>query len=885
MLKNPADSENERVRRIERWRGYLATLPDDRFFDIMRIYLGGVRTPFNKQRLIERLSAFFRREQNRANIAALLSDFDRKVITVISIVPAAGKNTVVEFFREEYSLSEIYAELSNLAERLLIFPDRNPDGKKPSFALNPLLDDVLEPFIDARLLFPPAVRGEPCGNAAAHGGNAPGAEFREDAQSVAADSARPSEYAALRRDAAVFENARPALSPLLIAAFVSYIEENPELCKNDGSIKKNHLARLSDRFPGKTEVLRLLLNAFFSLRLVKYGEKGVSADEKRLRLFAELREDWQYAYLCAAVCGNLGRERLRVQTQLLLDVAATIPAEGFTRSSILRAALVLGRISDARPAAAAPENRFHRILRERLSGASGVFSARDVYGAAAAYSAGSGASGGGSAVRASGSSGAANTQGAEFCGAERRDAADALSANECGADSAGAGAPDRANCAVRAASAEKAAGRADPAGIADGAAGRSSGGLSGSSAGTVTEQMIDAAAAFGLFTICGKTAGGDAVFTAAPVLTGRAENPQSDGEAVRNNALRISAVANVTLLPVLALRELLPLMPFLSLVRCSTAAEFEINGASAARAFDRGLTPPQICALLGAYTEYPVPKNLEISLEDWYSAYSSATLYKGYVLKVGEKNRRLAEKNPKLAPFIQEKLAPGIYLLNIPAESSADEFIAKCGFDFIGSVKAAACDEDAAPFQPLRAGIGLFDRTRTVPAPERSGGSAEGVPNAVAVPASGGASSDAAADSGKAEALLSHLHSALDRTELSRPQKDCLSERIDRRVIVSEEQLCADTVRLEILEAGGLDYTAKLRLAENAVSAGDMIEITVQTDGGARATVLGRPLLIIRQQGDAMIKLETDPGRKIRFYSVSKAAGIKVIRTSVFLGE
>jgi hypothetical protein len=37
------------------WRGALLTLGDGPFFDLMRSYLGDIRTPFNKQRLVEDL--------------------------------------------------------------------------------------------------------------------------------------------------------------------------------------------------------------------------------------------------------------------------------------------------------------------------------------------------------------------------------------------------------------------------------------------------------------------------------------------------------------------------------------------------------------------------------------------------------------------------------------------------------------------------------------------------------------------------------------------------------------------------------------------------------------------------------------------------------------
>ena len=57
---------------VVEWREALVRLTDQHFFDLMRMYLGVIKTPFNKQRLIEELSSFLRRKENRDRILSLL---------------------------------------------------------------------------------------------------------------------------------------------------------------------------------------------------------------------------------------------------------------------------------------------------------------------------------------------------------------------------------------------------------------------------------------------------------------------------------------------------------------------------------------------------------------------------------------------------------------------------------------------------------------------------------------------------------------------------------------------------------------------------------------------------------------------------------------------
>ena len=58
------ENEDPKVQRIIRWRNTMSLLSDERFFEIMRIYIGEIHTPFNKDKLIEQLSSILRKEQN-----------------------------------------------------------------------------------------------------------------------------------------------------------------------------------------------------------------------------------------------------------------------------------------------------------------------------------------------------------------------------------------------------------------------------------------------------------------------------------------------------------------------------------------------------------------------------------------------------------------------------------------------------------------------------------------------------------------------------------------------------------------------------------------------------------------------------------------------------
>ena len=681
-------------------------MPDERFFEIIRIYLGEIHTPFNKDRLIEQLSSIFRKEQTKKTITAFLSEFDIKMLSAISIVPSATQEKLAEFFSGEHSLSDIYSELLNLNERLLIYSYRDSETNSSVIAVNPLLEEVLSPFIGVSHLF--------------------------------------------RRPECISRNldVHFSLSPLFLASFISYIESYPDLCRNDLSIKKKDIERLGKIFPKKEKCLSLILNALINLGIARLGEKELFIDEKRLAKFASLPECRQYAYLSVASAAHFGRESLRSQAQLLLDIAATVPPEGFSRSSLLRTAFLLNNTAEIqRPA----QSTFSRILEART-----------------------------------------------------RSLSDAK--------------------------------------ITSGTA----------------DAVIDSAIEFGLFVPYGTDEGGEVMYVRSGVM--QENEPQQPGS--KRGLLNINAGTSITVMPGLSLTELIPLVSFMDVTACSTVTEFEVTRKSVSRAFDKNRTPSDIYALLSCYSAYEIPQSLQMNIEEWYSSYSSAILYKGYVLKVNEKSARVVENSPGIAPYIQAKLADGIYVMNIPLDDDAEKFIRSCGLDFMGTVRTPKRTDDVIDFPVLRSGRNVL-AGRFVPEEQMDCGA------------------EKTEDGAK---IKEGFYKKLDELELTEQQRECLAMRIERNVIVTEEQLKPETVRLEILEIDGMNYAGKLRLIENTIDSGDSIELTIPADNDpSRLLVyLGKPLMISKHTNDALVRMQLEPDNEIRFFSVSRANKVKIIKTSVF---
>lgn len=697
---------NPKAQRIIRWRETLATMNDDRFFEIMRIYLGEIKSPYNKDNLIERLSSIFRKDQNKERILTYLSEFDIKLITAVASIKNATQEKVVEFFRSEYSISEIYSAILNLNERLIIYTYRDSEINLNVIALNPLLEETLASVINVKILLPEPIPVE-------HNFDSP---F--------------------------------TLSPTFIAAFISYIYENPGMCKNNTSIKKRDAERLEQIFPGKQKCIDFLLNSFINLGLVKIGEKDLTVDESRFQSFAALSEIKQLAFLSVASAARLGRSGLQSQAQLLLDTILSIPQEGFSKTSVLHTAFLISNKTDDVTNTPA-QGRFSKMLEAHRP-----------------------------------------TQAEEFSG-------------------------------------------------------------------DIIDPIIDAALEFGLFNSTGKTENGENILVPGAVFQN-----QNMYHGEKKGILNINAGTSITILPGLSLAELLPLIQFMNIVSCNTVVEFEISRKSISRAFDRNLSTEDILNQLSTFSAYKIPQNLEMNIEEWHKSYSSAVLYKGFVLKVDEKTERIVENSPKIKPFISLKLAQGIFLLNLPADADPEEFISQSGLELMGSIKTPKNTSDSAGFPLVSNGRSFFADRNFIPVDFEK----------------------IEANKAKSEELKKQLFQQLESMELTTQQKEYLSTRIEHNIIITEEQLSPETVRMEILEADAMNYAGKCHLIDNAIKAQDLLEIVIpnEEDSSKMDIFLAKPVLITKQANDSILKVQMHNSEETHIFSVSRINHLKIIRTSVF---
>lgn len=690
---------------MNHWADAFEAMPEEQFFKLIRLYLGEVQTPYNRQRLISQLASFIKNAENTQSILSYLDKKDITFLTAIYLIPNVSQQTLLDFF-SGIGISDFYATLSNLSERLIIYSTKDKYSDNVCYHINPILFEPLKPYLSIESIFPEHKIEN---------------HFVEDSF---------------------------CLSQNFLAAFISYIRINKIGCKNDGTIKKNDFTKLEEIFLEQICYLQLLVNAFLNLSLLKDDGKSFILNNSRIEEFAKLSQFEQYSLLCVASCCHFSREGLRKYAQLLMNVLNSIPEEGFSAKEVLRL-LVLASTQKENKSSFGAKSRFSQILEQtKIKEQS-----------------------------------------------ENSNQESNVSAN-------------------------------------------------------LFEVMIESAISFGLLTFSGTTENGTKIYkkNKLPELIPITDNIPK--------VLNIDSSFTVTLMPGLSLDSLLPLLSFISIKKSGIVTEFEITRQSISVGFDEGWNPNSIFSELEKFINYELPQNLKINVLEWYKSYNSARLFSGYVLKVTDSNIAIAENNPKIKKYIKEKLAEGIYLLDISIDSDIKTFIKDSGLDFLGKIQQAEPSLENLSFPKL------FENPSVLISLEETLKS----------------SNKKILNVKESHQKITKLEELVKQKEISQQQKESLLYKISNRLILSENQLNSTSIRTEILEADGMDFAGKNHLIEVAIKEDDMMELTFPSGNSSGFfTIVGKPLKIVKQVGESIVEFQCEPSKEIENFLISKITHLKRI--------
>ena len=289
-----------------------------------------------------------------------------------------------------------------------------------------------------------------------------------------------------------------------------------------------------------------------------------------------------------------------------------------------------------------------------------------------------------------------------------------------------------------------------------------------------------------------------------------------------------------------------------------TAVRFALSRDSVIRGFDRGYSAQFLWQLLERLSLGRIPGALKWNLDDWEKRWNEVSLNQGVVLSLGGERSYLAQTGP-LASMVKRVLAPGVFLLSVNMDKAADA-LRSAGVDIVGRPKtnspvesktellAASMfdlvkEESTSFFSPLSKNfdIGAISKTN-------------------------------------AEQLKEKFRLALEKMKLAKQEKEKLEFRIERRMVVSENQLKDTSLRHERLEARSLDYVGKTGIVKQAIATGSLLELSCLNG----EKILGFPESLDKKDGETILSIVPREGGEPVKLALGKISLIKRIKQSIF---
>lgn len=263
---------------VVEWRESIVKLPDHQFFDLIQLYLGKIKTPFNKQRLAEQLSAFLRKSAIQEKIAESLDSYDILILKAVSEIPNPTQSVLSIFFSKKISYSELSEKLLNAEERLLLYRVQNNDGDK-IYKINPILQKIIEPFLSTNLFFMPEKIGQ-------------------------------------------VKSKEININDTALAGLYSFCIHNESVLKNDGSFKKKYEDLIKEVFPWLSEKTKHIDSIFLaceSLGLIFRTENGFAVQRAKWGAFSQLSKLERLVYFMAASLFKMRKENLQKLVIILFE--------------------------------------------------------------------------------------------------------------------------------------------------------------------------------------------------------------------------------------------------------------------------------------------------------------------------------------------------------------------------------------------------------------------------------------------------------------------------------------------------------------------------------------------------------------------------------------
>ena len=336
--------------------------------------------------------------------------------------------------------------------------------------------------------------------------------------------------------------------------------------------------------------------------------------------------------------------------------------------------------------------------------------------------------------------------------------------------------------------------------------------------------------------------------------------------------IRVQANMEVSLPPGVTYAHALTVAQIGELIRYDVVPSFRLTDASIAAARRDGLDRP-----LERLTEMAgeLPQNVRFLIQRWQERAGAVRLVRGVLLIAGAEESTILQGSEEFMRLMREEPAPGVFLMH-DEPRQLERLLGKLELGTSTMVEGQRpVDVDVPEYerifsryrQPSLAASPQHGSAPDQPADGGTNAGDAGGENAAGSPTdnSRGTGAQRVTDGGESpretagDQLMRELKAQLETQNLPEDVRQELSLRIERKLILFPEQIRRDVIPQYGTEARGLDYLGKIRLIEQAIANGDMLEIITRSASGSPQRVLVQPREVVERGSDLMLRARQEP--------------------------
>jgi len=315
------------------------------------------------------------------------------------------------------------------------------------------------------------------------------------------------------------------------------------------------------------------------------------------------------------------------------------------------------------------------------------------------------------------------------------------------------------------------------------------------------------------------------------------------------DGVRIQANMDVTVPPGTPFLSAWTVARIAFLTHFDTVPTYVLSEESVSAARREGIEDP--LSVLNSVVD-SIPQNVRFLLKRWESRSRAVRMVQSLVVLARPEEAEILRASDEFTNLLTEEPAPGVFLFRSDDGGTVEKVLRKIDIGTDPMVETTKTVDVHVPEydrfllrhqQPaLRASPRFSGHT---PAPEASVSPNAGVPSA--------------AD------IRRELTEALEGQSLPEDVRQEIALRIERGLILFPDQIRRDIIPQYGIEVRGLDYLGKIRLCEQAISNGDVLEVITRSGSGSPQRIMVRPREVVESGGDLMLRAVQEPeGRAIK---------------------